>query len=84
MWRCRSREATGSNTADMASPGPAKNKSVTAVSGWVGQRPKKDQGQIFPRYLFVMFLICPHREKIEKESGKNRFGIFVDFFVKTF
>jgi hypothetical protein len=56
--------------------------------GWVGQRPKKDQGQIFfSDILLMMFLNSPHREmsknvinKIEKTSVLD----FCRFFVKTF
>jgi hypothetical protein len=56
--------------------------------GWVGQRPKKDWGQIVLKRFFIVFLNSPHRQppknvikKVEKKIG---FGLLVNFFVKTF
>jgi hypothetical protein len=54
-------------------------------SGWVGQRPRKDQGQ--GRIYFLIFLYgvlnSPRRETpkntIQKKSGKIGFGFFSIF-----
>jgi hypothetical protein len=46
--------------------GRQKTKSVTpVVGGWVGQRPKRDQGQFFSD-IFVWYILTPLTEKRPK------------------
>ena len=48
--------------------------------GWVGQRPKKEQGQICFFDIFLMvFLNSPHREAPKKRDQKNREKMVLDF-----
>jgi hypothetical protein len=67
--------------------GAAKKKGGDPRGVWVGQRPKKDQGQIFFD-IFIVFLNSPHRETPKNVIKKNRekigFGFLVEFFVKVF
>jgi hypothetical protein len=47
--------------------------------GWVGQRPKKDQGQIYLLHLFMVFLNSPHQEtpqNVKKNREKIGFGFW--------
>jgi hypothetical protein len=57
----------------------------------VGQRPKKDQGQIYffdIYFIAIVFLNSPHRETPKNVIKKNRekigFGFLVEFFVQVF
>jgi hypothetical protein len=53
--------------------------------GWVGQRPKKDWGQIFSDVFFVVFLNSPHRETPKKRDKKFRHNFFSKrFFCSVF
>jgi hypothetical protein len=63
--------------------GPPKKKIGDPHGGWVGQRPKKDQGQI---YVFDIFLWCffllPSPRNTQKRNKKKSFFSFrfyVDF-----
>jgi hypothetical protein len=73
------------------SKGPPKIKTGDpVVGGWVGQRPKKDQGQIycFDIYIFKWYFLTPLTEKRPKTwYKKSREKSVLDFgliFCKTF
>jgi hypothetical protein len=70
-------------TPDTGSRGrPPKQKVGDPRGGWVGQRPKKDRGQIYFLICFYgVFLLPP---LTEKKSRKTCFGFFVGFLVKAF
>jgi hypothetical protein len=52
------------------------------VGGWVGQRPQKDQGQIYG----VFELPSPRNAKKRDKQNRQKisFGFWVDLFVKAF